>query len=109
MTAISSLALHHPVVKAAIEALQRGDRTSWMALFEPHATLYDDGQPRDLSAFHQEALGHERFMCIDRVSADGLEVIGPFHSDQWGNFDTCFRFGLSPTGLIQRLDIGQAR
>lgn len=46
MTTLSNEVRRHPVVKAAIEALQRGDRAAWTALFEPDATLYDDGQPR---------------------------------------------------------------
>ena len=38
----------------------------------------------------------------------GLDVIGAFHSDTWGDFRTYFRFRLSPAGKIDRLDIGQA-
>jgi ketosteroid isomerase-like protein len=38
--------LKNPTVRAAIEALQRGDKQAWAALFEPDATLYDDGNPR---------------------------------------------------------------
>jgi hypothetical protein len=36
-------ALTNPTVKAAIEALQKGDRQAWAALFEAGAKLYDDG------------------------------------------------------------------
>jgi hypothetical protein len=35
-------------------------------------------------------------------------VVGTFHSAQWGDFRTYFRFRLSPSGKIKRLDIGQA-
>ena len=105
---ISLDTLHQPVVRAAIDALQRGDRVAWMALFTPDAQLFDDGSPRDLQAFHHDALGRERFTSIEQVSADGLEVLGSFHSDQWGDFRTYFRFGLSAQGRIVRLDIGQA-
>ncbi len=38
-------ALTNPTVKAAVEALQSGDRKAWSALFEPGAKLYDDGAP----------------------------------------------------------------
>jgi ketosteroid isomerase-like protein len=78
-------ALTHPTVKAAIEALQNGDRKAWSALFQSDAELYDDGSPRSLKEF-----------------------TGAFHSDQWGDFRTYFRFQLSPAGKINRLDIGQA-
>ena len=101
-------ALTNPTVKAAIEALQKGDRKVWSALFEPGAKLYDDGAPRSLDKFTREALGHERFTSIDRVDNNGLDLVGAFHSDQWGDFRTYFRFQLSPSGKINRLDIGQA-
>ena len=57
-------ALTNPTVKAAIEALQRDDRGGWSALFEPDATLYDDGSPRRLDEFTRDELGHERFASI---------------------------------------------
>ena len=101
-------ALTNPTVKAAIEALQTGDRKAWSALFEPGAKLYDDGAPRSLEKFTRDALGHERFTSIDRVENDGLDLVGEFHSDEWGDFRTYFRFQLSSSGKIKRLDIGQA-
>jgi hypothetical protein len=100
--------LTHPTVKVAIEALQKGDRRAWAALFEPHAELYDDGSPRSLEEFNQAALGHERFTSIERVDNQGLDVTGEFHTEQWGDFRAYFRFQLSAAGKIQRLDIGQA-
>jgi len=100
--------LKNPIVKATIDALQAGDRTSWSAQFERDAELFDDGSPRSLEQFTRDALGHERFTSIERVSEDGLEVIGAFHSDRWGDFKTYFRFELAASGKIKRLDIGQA-
>lgn len=99
--------LRNPTVKAAIEAFQKGDRQAWSALFEHDAELFDDGSARSLEKFTREAVGHERFTSIDRVGQDGLEVIGKFHSEQWGDFKTYFRFQLGPDGKIHRLDIGQ--
>jgi hypothetical protein len=100
--------LKNPTVKAAVAALQSGDRKAWSDLFEPDAELFDDGSPRSLERFTRDAVGHERFRSIDQVGNDGLEVIGKFHSDQWGDFRTYFRFHLGPDGRIHRLDIGQA-
>jgi hypothetical protein len=100
--------LDNPTVKAAIEAFQTGDRKAWSVLFEHDAELFDDGSPRSLEKFTRDALGHERFTSFDRVSPDGLEVVGKFHSEQWGDFKTYFRFQLGPDGKIHRLDIGQA-
>jgi hypothetical protein len=100
-------ALRNPTVKAAIDAFQNGDRGAWSALFEEDAELFDDGSPRSLEKFTRDAIGHERFSSIERVGQDGLEVIGKFHSDQWGEFRTYFRFHVAPDGKIHRLDIGQ--
>jgi hypothetical protein len=106
--AVDTAKLTNPTVKAAIDALQQGDRQRWTQLFEPGARLYDDGSPRSLEAFSREAVGQERFTSIDQVDNHGLDVIGHFHSEQWGDFRTYFRFQLSPGGKIDRLDIGQA-
>lgn len=108
MKAVKTNTLTNPTVRSAIEALQKGDRQAWASLFEPDATLYDDGSPRSLATFTQGALGHERFTSIDRVENRGLDLTGRFHSEKWGNFRTYFRFQLSPSGKINRLDIGQA-
>ncbi len=102
-------ALTKPTVKAAIEALRRSDHGGWSALFEPDAKLYDDGSPRSLEKFTRDALGHERFTSIERVDNDGLDVVGAFHLDKWGDFRTYFNFRLSSAGKIVRLDIGQAK
>jgi hypothetical protein len=102
-------AITNPTVKAAIDALQKGDRKAWSALFETDAKLYDDGAPRSLESFTRDALGHERFTSIERVENNALDLVGAFHSDQWGDFRTYFRFRLSPSGKIKRLDIGQAK
>lgn len=101
--------LTNATVKAAVDALQKGDHVAWVALFEPGATLYDDGSPRSLERFTHEALGHERFTSIEHVSGEGLDVVGAFHSDRWGDFKVYFRFELSSAGKIKRLDIGQAK
>jgi hypothetical protein len=100
--------LTNPTVKAAIEALQKGDGEAWSALFESDAELYDDGNPRSFKEFTRDALGHERFTSIDRVENNGLDLTGAFHSEQWGDFRTYFRFQISSGGKISRLDIGQA-
>ena len=83
--------IKNATVKAAIEALQKGDRKAWSALFEPDAKLYDDGSPRPLQKFTDDALGHERFTSIERVENDGLDVTGAFHSDKWGRLPNLFQ------------------
>jgi hypothetical protein len=100
--------LTNPTVKAAIDALQKGDKKAWSALFDADAQLYDDGNPRIFEQFTKDALGHERFTSIERIENNGLDLTGEFHSDKWGKFRTYFRFQLSASGKITRLDIGQA-
>jgi len=99
----------NPVVRSAIDALQNGDTQTWHALFTPDAQFFDDGQLRNLTQFSIDAMGHERFLSIDRVSDNSLLIEGKFHSDAWGEFQTYFRFVLNHAGKITRLDIGQVR
>jgi hypothetical protein len=99
--------LINPKVRGAIEALQAGDKTAWLAFFTADARLTDDGSPRSFAGFSDEALGRERFTSIDRVDNNGLDVYGSFHSDRWGDFKTYFKFHLGSDGKFARLDIGQ--
>jgi hypothetical protein len=100
--------LTQPTVRRAIEALQRGDQSDWRACFSAHPILTDDGAPRSFAVFTEDALGHERFTSIDAIENDGLHIWGNFHSDQWGDFRTFFKFQIAPDGKFERLDIGQA-
>lgn len=59
--------LSNPTVKKAIDALQKGDAAKRFALFTADATLYDDGNKKNLRSFFEEALGHEYFTHIDKV------------------------------------------
>jgi hypothetical protein len=102
-------ALTNSTVRAAIDALQAGDTDASAALFEKDAALFDDGEVRSLERFARDALGHEHFTSIEQVGHGGLEVVGQFHSGQWGDFRTHFRFRLTSVGKISRLDIGQAK
>jgi len=106
--AIDLTKLSNVKVKAAIMALQKGDEKTWFSLFAAEVAFYDDGNQMKFNNFFRKALGHERFTSIDKVENNGLEVYGHFHSDQWGDFKTCFKFQVNREGKIARLDIGQA-
>jgi hypothetical protein len=108
-SSVNTKAIANPTVRGAIDALQKGDREAWSALFERDAELYDDGKPRSLETFTRDALGHERFTSLERIENDSGNLVGAFHSDRWGDFRSYFRFGLSPSGKIKRLDIGQEK
>jgi hypothetical protein len=99
--------LANPKVRGAIDALQAGDETAWLAFFTADARLTDDSSPRSFAGFSEDALGQERFTSIDRVDNKGLDVYGSFHSDRWGDFETYFKFHLGSDGKFVRLDIGQ--
>ena len=95
-------------VRNAIEALQSADAATWFSHFEPDTQLLDDGHPADFRSFFEHALGHEHFTIIDQVENDGKAVFGQFHSDQWGNFKTYFKFHLNAAARFDKLEIGQA-
>jgi len=73
--------LTNPIVRAAIEALQNGNRKTWSALFEPDAELYDDGSPRSLKEFTRDALG-SRAVHFNRP-----------RREQWAGSDRCIPLG----------------
>ena len=98
----------HPKLREALAAFQESRRPDWLAAFTPGAELFDDGRPRDFARFSREALGHERFTQIEVVEPGGLGIVGRFHSDQWGDFRTYFRFRIGPDGRFDRLEIGRA-
>ena len=99
--------LTNPKVRAAIEALQAGNKAEWLTFFTADAKLTDDGSQRSFTGFSDDAVGHERFISIDRVDNNGLDVYGSFHSDRWGDFATYFKFHPGSDGKFVRLDIGQ--
>jgi hypothetical protein len=78
-----------------------------VALHQGHSVLRRRS-PRDLTEFSDEAVGHERFTRIEQVKDNGCNVFGQFHSDQWGEFRSYFKFHLTQDQKIRRLDIGQA-
>ncbi|AYL99608.1 hypothetical protein HYN43_026695 [Mucilaginibacter celer] len=100
--------LTNPIVKQAIDALQGGDKNAWFALFTPNAQLFDDGNKMNFKSFFEKAIGHERFTSIDKVEYNGLHLYGKFHSDQWGDFKTYFKFTVDGNNKISKLEIGQA-
>lgn len=108
-TKMNTEKLTNPTVRKAIEALNAGDSKAWFTLFTDDAQLFDDGNKMNFKSFFEKALGHERFASIDKVENNSLDVYGKFHSDQWGDFKTYFKFHINAQGKIERLDIGQAK
>ncbi len=100
--------IKNQTVRQAFEAWQEADTDSWFLLFTNNAELLDDGRPRDFNKFSKEAMGHERFLGLDRIDEEGTRISGRFHSDTWGDFKTYFHFHINGQGKIYKLDIGQA-
>lgn len=85
-----------------------GIRKTGFLTLPNHATLLDDGKPRDFQKFSTETIGSEHFTGIDKVENEGRDVYGPFHSDTWGDFKTFFKFHINEEGKVDRLEISQA-
>lgn len=103
--------LTQPQVYAAVAAMNTGNREAWTALFAPDAVLTDDGNTRNFLQWSDSELfgkGKGRLTSIDRVEDNGCTIYGTFHSDQWGTFNTFFKFHVNTAGKIDRLDVGQA-
>lgn len=95
-----------PTVKAAIEALQNGDK-SWYSYFTENPTMTDDGNVVDFKKFFSKALGPEIFVSIDKVENNDKDIYGDFKAGQWGTFRVFFKFHQNAQGKFHRLDIGQ--
>lgn len=98
----------HPTVKAAIEALQTGDK-SWYDYFTENPVMTDDGNAVDFKSFFSKALGEEKFLSIDKVENDGKDIYGNFKAGSWGTFKVFFKFHVNEAGKFNQLDIGQAK
>ena len=101
--------LSNPIVKAAVTALHAGDRKAWLELFDPHAVLTDDGNPRNYVEWSGSELfgkGNGRIIDIEGEEANGLTINTLFHSTVWGEFRTFWTFEIQGD-KITRLDVGQ--
>ena len=87
--------INNSVAQSAFKAWQSGDINLWLSHFATNVKLLDDGRNRDFLKFSSEAIGHERFLSIDKVEENGTAVFGHFHSDTWGDFKTYFRFHIN--------------
>jgi hypothetical protein len=96
--------LSDPVVRAVIAAMRGGDRKAFFAAFAPSAVLTDDGNPQPLEEWADREIfrAHGR-LEVHKQDRGGLELVGPFHSDQW-DMETVWRFDVSD-GRVRRLDV----
>jgi hypothetical protein len=96
--------LANPVVRAVVTAMHDGDRKAFFAAFAPSAVLTDDGHPQPLAEWADREIfrAHGR-LDVEKQDSDGLELVGPFNSDQWDML-TVWRFDVAD-GRVRRLDV----
>jgi hypothetical protein len=96
--------LTNPVVRAVVTAMRDGNRKEFFGAFTPSAELTDDGEPQPLGEWaNREIFQAHGHLDVEREERGGLELIGPFHSDQW-DMATVWRFEVI-NGRVRRLDV----
>lgn len=96
--------LANPVVRAVVAAMRDGNRKAFFAAFAPSAVLTDDGHPQPLAEWADREIFRARGrLDVEQENRDGLELVGPFHSDQW-DMATVWRFDIAD-GRVRRLDV----
>jgi hypothetical protein len=104
----------HPIVQAALAAMEQNDRAAFVALFTDDIVLTDDGEAHDFIEWCDSEVFAPPPGCsggyitaIHQVEPSGLRFTGRLHSAQWGDFDVYNHFQLRE-GKIARLEVGQA-
>lgn len=97
-----------PVVAGLVEAINSGDREAFLAALTPHATLTDDGTPRELTDWiDREIFSSNGHLTVEREDENGLRLLARYRNDTWGEMSTFWRFQLAGD-KISRIDTGQA-
>jgi hypothetical protein len=97
-----------PVVAGLVAAINRGDREAFLAALTPHATLTDDGTPRELTDWiDREIFSSNGHLTVEREDENGLRLLARYRNDTWGEMSTFWRFRMAGD-KISRIDTGQA-
>ena len=102
-------AVANPIIKSAIEAINRRNKKQWYKSFSDKPEFTDDGNPQDFIEWCEKELfgsSLSYLASIDKVEDGGLTIYGMFHSDQWGDFKTFLRFHME-NEKITKLEVGQ--
>ena len=97
-------AVDNPIVKSAIEAINRRNKKQWYKSFSDNPALIDDGNPQDFIEWCEKELfgsSLSYLASIDKVEDGGLTIYGMFHSEQWGDFKTFLRFHMENEKITQ--------
>ncbi|AXK32824.1 nuclear transport factor 2 family protein [Streptomyces armeniacus] len=98
-----------PAVRALVDAVNAGDRTAFLDLLTPGATLSDDGTERDLQQWIDREIFHANGrMDVLSETDGGRSLTADFRNDTWGAMRTSWRFTVDDGGKIRRITTGQA-
>ncbi|MFB6890713.1 nuclear transport factor 2 family protein [Kitasatospora sp. NPDC056327] len=105
---IAPARLSDPTVRAAVTAINAGDRQAFVDLLAPDATMADDGSDRDLGQWiDREIFTVRGHMDVQTESAGGRALVANFTNETWGEMRTAWRFTVDG-GRISRFETGQA-
>ncbi|MGW6912342.1 nuclear transport factor 2 family protein [Kitasatospora sp. NPDC054939] len=105
---IATAKLSDPTVRAAVAAINAGDRDAFTALLTADATMSDDGSDRDLQDWiDREIFTVRGHMEVQTESSGGRALIADYRNETWGEMRTAWRFTVQD-GRISRFETGQA-
>ncbi|WP_327683087.1 nuclear transport factor 2 family protein [Kitasatospora sp. NBC_00458] len=105
---IATAKLSDPTVRAAVTAINSGDRAAFVALLTPDATMSDDGNDRDLQDWiDREIFTSRGHMDVQSESDGGRALLANYSNETWGEMRTAWRFTVDG-GRISRFETGQA-
>ncbi|MFG3051554.1 nuclear transport factor 2 family protein [Kitasatospora sp. NPDC048239] len=105
---IATAKLSDPTVRAAVTAINAGDRGAFVALLTEGATMSDDGSDRDLHEWiDREIFTSRGHMDVQTESDHGRALVANYSNETWGEMRTAWRFVVED-GRISRFETGQA-
>ncbi|MFG2906972.1 nuclear transport factor 2 family protein [Kitasatospora sp. NPDC048286] len=105
---IATAKLSDPVVRAAVTAINAGDREAFVGLLAEDATMSDDGSDRNLADWiDREIFTTHGRMDVQTESDGGRALVANFTNDTWGEMRTAWRFTVDG-GKVIRFETGQA-
>ncbi|MED7949410.1 MULTISPECIES: nuclear transport factor 2 family protein [unclassified Streptomyces] len=105
---IATAKLSDPTVRAAVTAINAGDRAAFVALLAPDATMADDGSDRDLQDWiDREIFTSRGHIDVQSESDGGRALVANYSNETWGEMRTAWRFTVDG-GRISRFETGQA-
>ncbi|MFF2045760.1 nuclear transport factor 2 family protein [Kitasatospora sp. NPDC058170] len=105
---IATAKLSDPTVRAAVAAINAGDRSAFVALLTEGATMSDDGSDRDLNEWiDREIFTSRGHIDVQSESDHGRALVANYSNETWGEMRTAWRFVVE-NGRISRFETGQA-